>query len=187
MENTTHLSKFISLILRHKPQVIGVSLDEHGWAEIEQLLNGINQNGKYQIDRALLERIVREDDKQRYQISTDGQKIRACQGHSIHVNIEMEKKQPPSILFHGTAAHNVDSILSKGILPNGRLYVHLSKDEQTAVKVGQRHGKPVVLQIKAGDMYQEGYEFYISENGVWQTKIVPQKFIIFPSVRSNEV
>lgn len=175
-----HTSKFISLILRHRPEVIGIEIDEYGWADTDSLIEGINRSGKYTIDRKTLEKIVEEDEKQRYKISDDGKKIRANQGHSINVKVEMEKKEPPKMLYHGTGEQNVEPIRNNGIVPKSRLYVHLSKDEETAVSVGKRHGKPVVLKIKTGDMYKEGYEFFISSNGVWQTKNVPVKFIIFP-------
>ena len=172
------LSQFLCRILRHEPEVIGIDIEKYGaWANISELINGVNAHGKFKLDRALLEQIVSEDNKQRYKISDDGKKIRASQGHSIDVIIEMDEKEPPEILYHGTAWRNVDSIMKDGINSGERLYVHLSKDEPTAVTVGQRHGKPVILKIKSGDMYRQGHIFYLSENNIWLTKFIPKEFI----------
>ncbi len=173
----TKTSKFLSLILRHKPEIIGIRLDEHGWAEIDELIEGINRSGKYSIDMPILEEIVRTDEKQRYTISSDRKLIRANQGHSIPVDVELKEKKPPEILFHGTAERFVSSINSQGLLSQNRLYVHLSKDIETAEKVGKRHGKPFIYTVKSGEMYKAGYKFYISANGVWLTKTVPAKFL----------
>ena len=170
-------SVFISLILRHKPEVIGISLDRHGWANVQELIDGINKIGKYSIDMPTLEEIVRTDNKQRYSFNEDKTKIRANQGHSINVDVELKETVPPEILYHGTGEKNVDSINAEGLKPKSRLYVHLSKDIDTAIKVGSRHGKPVVYKISAGEMHRQGYQFYLSENGVWLTKIVPADFI----------
>lgn len=170
-------SVFISLILRHKPDVIGISLDEHGWANVQELINGINKTGKYSIDMPMLEEIVRNDNKQRYSFNEDGSKIRANQGHSINVDVELKEAVPPEILYHGTGEKYVDSINKEGLKPKSRLYVHLSKDVETAVTVGSRHGKSVVYTIASGEMYRQGYEFYLSENGVWLTKNVPVDFM----------
>lgn len=181
MQNKKRLSQFMSRILRHQPEIIGISIEKNGaWADVNQLIQGINRSGKYHIDKALLEEIVRDDEKQRYRFSPDETKIRANQGHSIDVVIPMEQKAPPEWLYHGTAEHHVESIREKGLLPGNRLFVHLSKDAETALKVGRRHGKPVVLKIAAGEMYKQGYSFYISDNGIWQIKTVPVNFIVFP-------
>ena len=179
MENKNKkLSIFLSLLLRHKPETIGLHIEKYGaWADINELIEKINRNSQYKIDREVLEEIVREDEKQRYKISDDGKKIRASQGHSIDVIIDMEMKEPPELLFHGTADTNVRSILEKGIMHGKRLYVHLSKDTQTALKVGARHGKPVIFNVRAGDMYKDGHVFYLSENGIWLTKFVPKEYI----------
>lgn len=168
---------FISLILRHKPEVIGITLDKHGWAKVDELINGINASGKYSIDMLLLEEIVRTDNKQRYSFNEDKTKIRANQGHSINVDVELKEAVPPEILYHGTGEKYVDSINTEGLKPKSRLYVHLSNDIDTAVKVGRRHGKPVVYSVSAGKMQRNGYKFYLSENGVWLTKVVPFEFI----------
>ncbi len=168
---------FISLILRHKPDVIGISLDEHGWANVQELISGINKTKGYNIDIPMLEEIVRTDNKQRYSFNEDRSKIRANQGHSINVDVELKEAVPPEILYHGTGEKYVDSINAEGLKPKSRLYVHLSKDVETAVTVGSRHGKSVVYTVASGEMFRHGYIFYLSENGVWLTKNVPVDFI----------
>ena len=168
-------SKFLALILRHKPEVIGISLDEHGWADVDALIAGIAKTRPF--DREMLEEIVRTDEKQRYSFNEDGTLIRANQGHSIPVDVELEKTNPPTVLYHGTGKKYVESIEAQGLLPKSRLYVHLSADPQTAVKVGSRHGSPVVYQIDTGRMAADGYDFYLSANGVWLTKTVPPEYL----------
>lgn len=168
---------FISLILRHKPDVIGISLDEHGWANVQDLIGGINRTQGYRIDMTMLEEIVRTDNKQRYSFNEDRSKIRANQGHSINVDVELKTAVPPEILYHGTGEKYVDFINAEGLKPKSRLYVHLSKDVETALTVGSRHGKPVVYTVASGEMYRQGYTFYLSENGVWLTKNVPIDFM----------
>ena len=172
----TSLSKYIALILRHKPETIGITLDENGWASVSELLSGINASGN-KIDMQTLEEIVAEDEKQRYSFNADKTKIRANQGHSINVDVELKKAEPPEILFHGTGEKFVPSIKSEGLKPKSRLYVHLSKDRETAVKVGSRHGKPVVFEVNSGEMSRNGFEVFLSENGVWLTKIVPAEYL----------
>lgn len=157
-------SKFISLILRHKPEMIGISLDEHGWASVSELIEGISK--KQYIDMAMLEKIVATDSKQRYSFNEDKTLIRANQGHSIPVDVELPVKKPPVILYHGTGEKYVTSIDEQGLIPKSRLYVHLSGDESTAKVVGSRHGKPVIYEIHASQMYNDGYVFYQSVNGV---------------------
>lgn len=170
------VSKYMSLILRHKPEVIGITLDEHGWANTEELIAGIKK--KYpKFGRTHLNIIVDTDNKQRYSFNEDKTKIRANQGHSIPVDVELEEKEPPEDLYHGTAEKYFDSICGTGLIPKSRLYVHLSKDIETALNVGKRHGKPVLFLIKAGEMYRDGYKFYRSKNGVWLTKEVPAKYL----------
>ena len=169
-------SKYVALILRHKPEVIGIALDEHGWANVEDLIAGISKT--HPIDMETLERIVREDEKQRYSFNEDKTLIRANQGHSIPVDVELAEVQPPEILYHGTGVKYVPSIDAQGLLPKSRLYVHLSEDIETAVKVGQRHGKPFVYLIRSGLMYRDGYRFYRSMNGVWLTKAVPVSYLL---------
>lgn len=168
-------SKFMSLILRHKPEAIGISLDEHGWANVDELIAGIAKTQDFNMD--ILEEIVREDEKQRYSFNEDKTLIRANQGHSIPVDVELEVLEPPAELWHGTGEKYVASIDEQGLIPKSRLYVHLSKDKDTAVKVGKRHGNPVLYIVKAGEMYRDGYQFYLSKNGVWLTKQVPVKYL----------
>lgn len=175
LEKLNSTGKFLSLILRHKPETIGITLDEYGWADVQNLLKGMSKS--HPIDMAMLEKIVETDNKQRFSFNADHSKIRANQGHSIHVDVELETCAPPDCLYHGTAERFVFSILSKGLLPSGRLYVHLSKDKETAVSVGKRHGLPVVFKVDAKTMYQDGYVFYLSANGVWLTKSVPTKYL----------
>lgn len=168
-------SKFMSLILRHKPETIGISLDEHGWANVDELISGIAKTRKFNM--ALLEEIVETDNKQRYSFNDDKTLIRANQGHSVPVDVELGEMVPPEILWHGTGEKFVSSIEIQGLIPKSRLYVHLSKDSDTAVSVGSRHGKPVLFIVKSGDMYKDGYKFYLSKNGVWLTKDVPVKYL----------
>ena len=171
----TRISKYISLILRHKPEVIGIQLDAHGWADVNALLAGISR--KYPINRDILDEIVRSDEKQRYSFSQDGTKIRANQGHSIEVDVELKREEPPEFLYHGTGEKFVSSIEKKGLLPKSRLYVHLSGDPETAKTVGSRHGKPVVFLVESGRMAKDGYVFFRSVNGVWLTGKVPEKYL----------
>ena len=168
-------SKYISLILRHKPETIGITLDEHGWANVDELIAGIAKT--HHIDMAILEQIVAEDEKQRYSFNEDKTLIRANQGHSIPVDVELEEVVPPEILYHGTGEKYVVSIDAQGLIPKSRLYVHLSGDEETARKVGQRHGNPVIYKVKSGDMQRDGHKFFRSVYGVWLTKSVPVKYL----------
>ena len=168
-------SKFISLILRHKPETIGITLDEHGWANVDELIVGISRT--HEINREILEEIVRTDNKQRYSFNEDKTLIRANQGHSIPVDVELEEVEPPKYLYHGTGEKFRESIDADGLKPKSRLYVHLSEDIETATKVGSRHGKPVVYRVFAGWMHKNGFRFYRSVNGVWLTKDVPTKYI----------
>ena len=169
------ISKFLSLILRHKPETIGIVLDEHGWANVDELLAGMEKSCS--IDMKLLEKIVADDEKQRYSFNDDRTLIRANQGHSIPVDVELVRKTPPEVLWHGTAEKYVDSINRGGLIPKSRLYVHLSADYETAVKVGMRHGKPVVYIIDAKRMVSDGYDFFMSVNGVWLVKSVPVQYL----------
>ena len=168
-------SKFISLILRHKPEAIGIALDEHGWANVDELIEGIRRTRPFSME--MLEEIVRTDSKQRYSFNEDRTLIRANQGHSIPVDVELERKTPPRVLYHGTGEKYTASIDAQGLLPGSRLYVHLSPDEATAVNVGRRHGRPVVYEVLAEEMERDGMAFYLSVNGVWLTKNVPVKYL----------
>ena len=167
--------KFIALILRHKPEVIGIHLDEHGWANVDELIAGIAKTQEFNM--AMLEEIVRTDNKQRYSFNDDHTLIRANQGHSIPVVVELEQKTPPDVLWHGTGEKYVASIEAEGLIPKTRLYVHLSSDPDTAIKVGSRHGKPVVYEVAAKEMQADGYIFFQSVNWVWLTKQVPTKYL----------
>ncbi len=165
-------SKFLSLILRHKPQIVGITLDEHGWAEVDELIRRVKN-----LDRATLEQIVATDDKQRYSFSADGKLIRANQGHSVPVDVELEEISPPEILYHGTGEKFSASIKNLGLLKKSRLYVHLSSDIDTAEKVGRRHGVPKIFLVESGKMFVDGFKFFRSVNGVWLTEHVPAKYL----------
>ena len=166
------MSKFLSLILRHKPQIVGLQLDEHGWAEIDEIISRVNG-----LDRAKLEKIVATDEKQRYSFSADGKLIRANQGHSIPVDLELESLKPPEILFHGTTERFSAAILAQGLKKMARLYVHLSGDVETAEKVGLRRGKPKIFVVESGKMFVDGFKFFRSVNNVWLTEFVPAKYL----------
>ena len=173
--NDRSTGKFIALILRHRPEVIGITLDEHGWANTEELIKGIAKTRDFTMKD--LERIVANDEKQRYSFNQDKTKIRANQGHSIDVDVELKEAVPPEILYHGTGEKYVASIDSQGLKAKSRLYVHLSKDIETAKKVGSRHGRPVVYQIDCKAMSDQGYKFYLSANDIWLTKNVPAAYL----------
>lgn len=173
--NEEKLSKYISFILRHKPQAAGIVLDEHGWANVDEVIAGISRT--YPIDMSLLEKIVAEDEKQRYSFNEDKTKIRANQGHSVSVDVELEEKRPPAVLWHGTGKKYANSIEQEGLIPKNRLYVHLSSDCNTAYKVGQRHGTPVIYLVDAAKMFEDGFQFFLSVNGVWLTKKVPALYL----------
>lgn len=174
-KNLDRISKFLSMILRHHPETIGIQLDEHGWADVEALIKGIQKTRPF--DWYMLEEIVRTDNKQRYSFSEDRTRIRANQGHSVPVDVELPVVEPPEFLYHGTGERFVKSIDQTGLLPKGRLYVHLSADTETAVQVGKRHGQPVVYRICGRKMQEDGFVFYRSVNGVWLTKAVPVKYL----------
>jgi putative RNA 2'-phosphotransferase len=176
LKDYTKLSKFLSLILRHNPGLIGIQLNEQGWADVEALIYKMNEYGK-NIDKEILDKLVEIDNKKRYAFNNDKTKIRASQGHSIIIDLGYSPETPPEFLYHGTASQFVDSILKSGIQKRGRHHVHLSPDIATAVNVGKRHGKPVVFEIKANDMFVHGFVFFISENGVWLTNEVPARFL----------
>ncbi|MGK5055717.1 RNA 2'-phosphotransferase [Janthinobacterium sp. LB2P49] len=180
---TDHLvntSKFLSLILRHAPEKIGLVLDAQGWADIGQLLAQAAQHSR-RLSREQLDDVVARDSKTRYAISADGMRIRANQGHSLAaVDIDLPPATPPAVLYHGTASRFVEAIRAGGLLPGSRNHVHLSSTHETAVAVGARHGKPVVLTVDAAAMQAQGHMFYVSDNGVWLADAVPMGFIGFP-------
>ncbi|MEN6586583.1 MAG: RNA 2'-phosphotransferase [Sulfuricella sp.] len=170
-------SKFLSYVLRHEPQTIGLALDREGWADIAALIAGAKQSGR-ELDEELIRAVVESSDKKRFAISEDGLRIRAVQGHSMEsVAISYEERMPPEMLYHGTATRFLESILKEGLRSGERQHVHLSDDEQTATAVGQRYGKPVVLKIEALRMYRQGFKFFQAENGVWLTEHVPADFL----------
>jgi len=169
------LGKFLSLILRHQPDVIGIKLDENGWADVDALIAGCNRKGN-KLDFKILQYIVENNSKKRYAFNEDCSKIRASQGHSLEVELGYTAQEPPETLYHGTAQQHLESIFKTGLEKRQRQHVHLSADTQTATKVGQRHGKVVILEVKALEMHQDGFEFFISENGVWLTDNVPTKY-----------
>lgn len=169
------VSKFISLLLRHHPEVLHLNMDEHGWVSVNDLVEGINQGLSFTLED--LQTIVATDQKQRYSFNEDGSKIRANQGHSIDVDVELEATCPPDMLYHGSATRFQASIQQQGLLPQNRLYVHLSNDVATAKDVGKRHGKVIVYAVDAKQMAQDGYVFYLSKNKVWLTKVVPTKYL----------
>jgi putative RNA 2'-phosphotransferase len=170
------LSKFLSLVLRHKPEEIGLTLDNGGWASVSDLLRACDAHG-FSISLEELKAVVANNDKKRFSFSEDATLIRANQGHSIDIELGYRPTEPPATLYHGTAERFLNSIMERGLNKGKRRHVHLSKDVATALKVGQRHGKPAALRISSGQMHQEGHEFYLSENGIWLTDHVPPRFI----------
>lgn len=174
------IGKFLSLVLRHKPETIGITLSEEGWTPVDDLLKNLSQT-RHAISFEELELLVKNNPKQRYKLSEDGKYIRANQGHSVPVSLGYEPVVPPETLFHGTATRFVDSIKKSGLQKQSRHQVHLSKDLETASMVGKRHGQLVILEIKAGEMHRQGHNFYCSDNGVWLTDQIPVEFIEFPN------
>ena len=175
----TQQSKFLSLVLRHKPDVLGLTLDPQGWVSVEALLAAMAANGRA-LDRAGLERVVAGNDKKRFEFSDDGGLIRARQGHSVDVDLGYAPAAPPARLYHGTVARNLDAIRREGLLKGRRHHVHLSPDAATARTVGSRRGAPVILAIDAAAMSAAGHSFYRTGNDVWLTDAVPPAFIGFP-------
>jgi putative RNA 2'-phosphotransferase len=167
-------------VLRHAPESVGLRLDEAGWVDVDELLAAAARAG-VALDRPTLERVVAENDKKRFALSDDGLRIRASQGHSVAVELGLTPVEPPEVLFHGTADRNLDSIRAQGLVSGSRTHVHLSADEATAVNVGRRHGRPVVLRVQAGEMHRAGHPFFRSDNGVWLTAAVPVEHIHFPT------
>ena len=173
----TSVSKFLSYILRHHPEAIGLTLDGEGWADVDELLAQAAAHGR-NISLKLLHEVVATNNKKRFSLSADGRKIRAEQGHSTaQVDIAYTETEPPEILYHGTAQRFAEAIEQQGLLPGSRHYVHLSGDVKTAVSVGSRHGKPLVLEVQAELMRQKGWVFYLPANIVWLIKEVPPQFL----------
>lgn len=166
----------MSSVLRHKPEAIGLQLDLSGWADVAELIEKARKTGMI-LTSAKITTIVATSDKLRFALSDDGKRIRANQGHSVSVDLGLPQTVPPEILFHGTGQRNLSGIRKNGILSMKRALVHLSKERNTAISVGKRHGFPVVLTVQAGKMHRDGYQFYLSENGVWLTEHVPAKYV----------
>ena len=185
-ETIIKISKKLSKILRHRPDMIGLTLDENGWANVHELIKKFGtpplSEGVLADSILALKTVVAENDKKRFAFNDDFSKIRANQGHSVDIDLALAASEPPALLFHGTARKSLESIKNQGLIKGSRQHVHLSKDEQTAVRVGGRHGIAVVLKVNAKEMFEaKNYPFFISDNGVWLTDHVPVRFIIFPT------
>jgi putative RNA 2'-phosphotransferase len=177
--NTKDISKFLSLVLRHEPGKIGITLDEQGWTDCRELIEAAGRRGKKFTYETLLE-VVRTNDKQRFALSEDGKRIRANQGHSVSIDLALVQQDPPGLLYHGTVPKFLAAIRAEGLRKGERHHVHLSPDLTTATKVGERRGKPVILSVRSAEMAAAGHPFFRSENGVWLTDAVPPEFIEFP-------
>lgn len=178
MKDLKHISKFLSLVLRHKPEEIGIQMDSNGWVDVDELIEKCAKRGKG-FSFETLEEVVETNDKKRFAFNDDFSKIRANQGHTVEIDLELEPKEPLEFLYHGTVAKFIDSIKDGGLQKMQRQHVHMSKDLETAIKVGSRRGKPVILKIHAAEMYKDGHAFYQSKNGVWLCDEVPVKYIEF--------
>lgn len=174
--NTKRISKFLSLILRHKPEALPIELDAQGWADLDEIIEKMQRKGM-EVDQSIIESVVANNDKQRFRLDLANRRIRANQGHSIDIDLALAPSVPPKELFHGTATRFIDSIMEKGLIRGSRQHVHLSLDIGTATKVGSRHGKPTILKVDAEAMHQQGFVFYVSENRVWLTEHVPVEFL----------
>lgn len=172
----THISKFLSLVLRHQPETIGIKLDQNGWTDVDTLLKKSNSYG-IKLDIETLKHIVETNSKKRFAFNDTRDKIRASQGHSVEIELGYTNQKPPEILFHGTDEKSVPSIIETGLDKRSRQHVHLSSDLDTATRVGQRHGKPFVFKVLAEQMYNDNFQFFISDNGVWLTDNVPTKYL----------
>ena len=170
-------SKLLSYILRHAPDSIGLTLDNYGWASTNELITKINSTHGYNVTLDILKKVVENNDKKRFSFSPDFMRIKANQGHSISIEFDLEPTEPPDVLYHGTATRNLDGIFADGINAGKRHHVHLSDTTDTARQVGARHGNPVVLEIDSKSMYEDGFEFMLSENGVWLVDHIPSEYI----------
>ncbi|MBF0227181.1 MAG: RNA 2'-phosphotransferase [Desulfobacterales bacterium] len=177
MQNNVSISKFLSLVLRHNPKLIQLDMNENGWVSIEQLIENAKKLKNIELSIEKIRDVVETNDKKRFSIDSEGKKIRANQGHSIKVDLELKSQTPPDILYHGTATRFIDSIKIDGLKPMLRQHIHLSTTFETALNVGKRHGKPIILEIKSKEMHEKGYKFYLSENKVWLVDRVPKEFI----------
>jgi putative RNA 2'-phosphotransferase len=172
----TRISKFLSLILRHEPQRVGLVLEEGGWVEVDELIARCNKAGM-RITTDLLRQVVEENDKRRFSFNDDGTRIRANQGHSVKVALGFEAVVPPAVLYHGTAVRFLDSIMVQGLERRARHHVHLSESKEVARSVGARHGKPAILLVQAARMHADGHTFFVSDNGVWLTESVGTQYL----------
>ena len=176
-KNLTRLSKFLSLVLRHKPETIGITLGDGGWTDVDKLLEGCNRHG-HEMSKGMLITIVMNDEKKRYSFNDDTYtQIRANQGHSVSIDLKLAVADPPDELYHGTATRYLPFIFKDGLSKMKRHHVHMSADAETATKVGKRHGRPIVLIIDAKQMRADGHDFFVSENGVWLTEHVEPKYL----------
>jgi putative RNA 2'-phosphotransferase len=175
-DKTKRTSKFLSYVLRHNPAEVDLELDENGWVSIEQLINNANTLGK-DINRELIKLVVVTNDKQRFAISDDGEMIRANQGHSVEIELDLDASVPPAVLLHGTAEKNLGAITSNGLSKMNRHHVHLSECDKTASAVGRRYGKLILLEIDTIKMISDGFQFFKSENNVWLVDSVPAQYI----------
>ncbi|WP_037905870.1 RNA 2'-phosphotransferase [Actinacidiphila yeochonensis] len=169
-------SKYLSMVLRHRPEAAGLSLDPAGWVEVDVLLDALAA-ARRPLTREELDHVVAANDKKRFAYSADGRRIRASQGHSVPVELGLPDAVPPEVLFHGTATATVPLILARGLRPMGRQDVHLSTDQETALRVGSRHGRPAVLAVDAAGLAATGHAFQVSANGVWLTSAVPARWL----------
>lgn len=183
--NDIRLSKFLSLVLRHEPERLGLTLDAAGWVEVEQLLAACRKQ-QIPLTREQLDHVVATSEKKRFAFDETQTRIRASQGHSVTVELGYEPQVPPEILYHGTVEKFLPSIRVQGLLKGKRHHVHLSADEATACKVGARRGKPILLTVKAGEMHRAGHAFYRSANGVWLVDNVPVSFVVVPGAGGTE-
>lgn len=173
----TRISKMLSLVLRHQPGTIGLMLDAQGWADTGELIDKMNGHG-FALSEDLLHEVVATNNKQRFSFNEDRTRIRAVQGHSLAVDLQLKAAEPPDYLYHGTGRQSVEAILATGLNRQQRHHVHLSADLETAVKVGRRHGIPKVFVIKSGDMRRDGHTFFLSDNGVWLVAEVPPQYLV---------
>lgn len=178
--NLVKTSKFFSYILRHNPEKLELNMDLNGWVSIDEFIINAKKIKNLDLTFDIIKEVVDKNDKKRYKISEDGKKIRANQGHSIDINLELQQTEPPEYLYHGTSTRFLEQIINDGLRSMSRQYVHLSINEETAISVGKRHGEPVVLTVKSKLFHQSGGKFYLSENKVWLIDSVPPNYIIFP-------
>ncbi len=181
-KQTVRTSKFLSLILRHEPERVGLTLDVAGWVGVSELLEAVNRHGT-PLNLDQLRHVVATSEKKRFEFSDDGERIRASQGHSVEVDLQYAPQVPPEILYHGTATRFLDSVHQQGLQKMSRHHVHLSAETRITVEVGARHGKPALLTIRAGEMHRAGFVFFCSTNGVWLVDRVPPQFIDWPEGR----